>query len=334
MMHMAFKSAQELIENPECLKPHVVLLGAGASKAAFPKGDALGNELPVMDDLVDKLDLNGLLKNSGFDPTENFETIYSRLEDNGIKVQIEKKIAEYFSELKLPDTVTIYDQLLLSLRNKDAIFTFNWDPFLFDAYQRNRYIAPLPHIYFLHGNVRIGECESCNSWGMKSILCHRCKIKFKDVPLLYPVEKKCYFEGSPYTAMSWKEASWWFSQAFTVTIFGYSAPKSDQEAVKLLEKAWFKTSERQFEHVEVIDIMCEDLIREKWKKFTPTLHLIPQKTFQNSRLWDWPRRSCEALLYPMAEGLPCENFPLPINHSLKELHYYIREISRFESVAN
>jgi len=41
------------------------------------------------------------------------------------------------------------------------------------------------------------------------------------VDLLYPVEEKRYFEVSPYTEMSWKEASWWFSQAFTVTIFSY-----------------------------------------------------------------------------------------------------------------
>jgi hypothetical protein len=32
--------------------------------------------------------------------------------------------------LELPDHPTVYDHLLLSLRKKDAIFTFNWDPFL------------------------------------------------------------------------------------------------------------------------------------------------------------------------------------------------------------
>ena len=136
-------SAQKLIENPEILKPHVVVLGAGASKAAFLNGDASGNQLPVMNDLVKKIGLNSLLKNSGIDPTENFETIYSRLTDNDIKVQIEEQIANYFSKLELPKTVTIYDQLLLSLREKDSIFTFNWDPFLFDAYQRNRDFASM-----------------------------------------------------------------------------------------------------------------------------------------------------------------------------------------------
>lgn len=327
-------NAQNLIESPKHLKPHVVLLGAGASKAAFPDGDALGKELPVMNDLVNKLGLNALLENSGFVPTENFETIYSQLPDNEIKVQIENKITDYFSKLVLPDTVTIYDQLLLSLRDKDAIFTFNWDPFLFDAYQRNRDVAPLPHIYFLHGNVRIGACEHCDNWGMKFMLCPMCNIKFNDVPLLYPVENKNYFEANRYTAISWKSASCWFSEAFTVTIFGYSAPISDQEAVELLKKAWFQTSERHFEHVEVIDILCEDPIYEKWKEFIPTHHLMTQKTFENSRLWRWPRRSCEALFYPMTQALPCEDFPLPTSNNLRDLHDYIRGIASFEGFNN
>ena len=46
-------SATELIEHPRNLRPHAVLLGAGASRAAFPSGDAGGRQLPVMSDLVD-----------------------------------------------------------------------------------------------------------------------------------------------------------------------------------------------------------------------------------------------------------------------------------------
>ncbi|HEN5671252.1 TPA: hypothetical protein U6347_003276, partial [Legionella pneumophila] len=63
---------QELIENPKDLKPHVVLLGAGASKAAFPNGDKSGNELPVMNDLAKILSLNNLLTKNNINPSENF----------------------------------------------------------------------------------------------------------------------------------------------------------------------------------------------------------------------------------------------------------------------
>lgn len=50
--------------------------------------------------------------------------------------------------------MTVYDQLLVSLRPTDAVFTFNWDPFLFDAYKRNHLAVALPPIFFLHGNLR------------------------------------------------------------------------------------------------------------------------------------------------------------------------------------
>lgn len=322
---------QELIENPKNLKPHVVLLGAGASKAAFLNGDRSGKELPVMNDLVKIIDLNLLLTKSTIDSSQNFETIYSQLTDNILKKEIENRIVDYFSKLSLPDTVTIYDQLLLSLREKDAIFTFNWDPFLFDAYQRNRDIVPMPQIFFLHGNVRIGACETCDNWGEKFKCCPICGVKFKDVPLLYPIEKKGYFDSSKYTTSSWKNADSWFSNAFTITIFGYSAPTTDLEAVDLLKKGWFKTSGRQFEHIEVIDILCADVIYEKWNEFTPTHHLAYQKNFKNSRLWRWPRRSCESLIFPMTQGIPCEDFPLSETENLEQLHKEIQNISNYEN---
>lgn len=44
------------------LSPHVVLLGAGASLAAFPNGDAKGNKLPLMSDFVATVGLTELLK--------------------------------------------------------------------------------------------------------------------------------------------------------------------------------------------------------------------------------------------------------------------------------
>ena len=122
----------------------------------------------------------------------------------------------------------------------------------------------------------------------------------------------------------------WFAEAFTVTIFGYSAPTSDQGALELLKKAWFEKSKREFEHIEIIDILCVDQIHKKWKNFSPTLHISSKNTFKESRLSRWPRRSCEALSYPMFEGLPCEDFPLPESDEIKDLQDYIKKISCFE----
>ena len=146
------------------LGPHVVLLGAGASRAAFPNGDKAGRSLPLMDDLVAILDLRSVCEE--VEPIEdtNFESVYSKLAEESryekIRGEVERRVADYFSSLELPDEATIYDKLLLSLRRRDAVFTFNWDPFLFDAYMRNANVVDLPKIFFLHGSVRIGVCPT------------------------------------------------------------------------------------------------------------------------------------------------------------------------------
>lgn len=328
---MKIVKKEMIIENPEICGPHVVLLGAGASLAAFPEGDVNNKKLPDMNNLVEVVQLKSLLEKYNINPSGNFETIYSKLRDKKLQKKIGDKVFQYFNSLSLPATATSYDKLLLSLRRKDAVFTFNWDPFLFDAYQRNRDIVPLPHIYFLHGNVRIGACETCDNWGRKSELCSNCNKYYADIPLLYPVEKKKYFEINQYTAMSWKNASCWFAGAFTITIFGYSAPTSDQEAVELLKKAWLGNSEREFEHVEVIDIISHEQLAERWEAFTPTNHLLARTAFKKSNLWRWPRRSCEALFYSMSKGDPCEEFPLIEISNLNELQNVIKkEIAYYE----
>ncbi|HBD7216142.1 TPA: hypothetical protein K1Y51_003301 [Legionella pneumophila] len=52
---------EEIIENPSVFKPHVVLLGAGASLAALPNGDANKKQLPLMNNLVEVIQLTTLL---------------------------------------------------------------------------------------------------------------------------------------------------------------------------------------------------------------------------------------------------------------------------------
>ena len=258
-------TAQKLIECPRDLRPHVVLLGAGASRASFPDGDAAGKPLPVMNDLVQKLRLQPLVDEAGLQMSSerNFEVIYDRLVSNPeyspIATKIERHIRDYFSGLSLPDRATIYDRILISLRPTDAVFTFNWDPFLFDAFQRNRNAVPLPEIFFLHGNVRIGACPDHDEWGTKDGRCRECGRTFADVPLLYPIQHKDY-SADPYIRRNWGAAKNLFSDAFTVTIFGYGAPASDRDAYDLLKLAWLTGSARSFEHIEIIDTAPQSLL--------------------------------------------------------------------------
>ena len=110
--------------------PQVVILGAGASRAAFSGGDREGRLLPVMDDLVEIVGLDGVLASNGIaGRTDNFEDIYSSLveskTDQQVLDEIELKIWDYFSQLELPYQATLYDFLILALRKKDLIASFN-----------------------------------------------------------------------------------------------------------------------------------------------------------------------------------------------------------------
>lgn len=332
-----FKTAKQLIEDPRDLRPHVVLLGAGASRAAFPNGDATGRSLPVMNDLVNIVELLPLIEAAGLEAEQqrNFEVIYGQLVSDprytDTVKKIERRIDEYFSDLMLPNRATVYDRLLVSLRPTDAVFTFNWDPFLFDAYQRNYFAVPLPGIFFLHGNVRIGACPNHNQWGPRKGRCPECSEQFADVPLLYPIAQKNY-STNPYIRRNWDAAAAFLRSAFTLTIFGYGAPDSDRDAVELLRLAWTAESDRTFEHIEIIDTAPRSILHDRWLPFTPTSHYHVKTTFEESRIARWPRRSCESLLYPMSQGIFCIEFPLPSTDSIADLQAYAAHIARYEKL--
>ncbi len=147
--------------------PHVVILGAGASRAALPQGDAHGKRLPVMADLIESLGLAPAIADAGFSNISDFESLYDEIATSGkvpgLKAEIEAKVQAYFEALELPESPTLYDHLVLSLRNSDYIATFNWDPFLAQAFRRNRQAARMPKLLFLHGNVEVGICPSIGS---------------------------------------------------------------------------------------------------------------------------------------------------------------------------
>jgi hypothetical protein len=150
------------------------------------------------------------------------------------------------------------------------------------------------------------------------------------VPLLYPIAKKDYSQVAPYTKRAWAEAKTQFGKAFTLTMFGYGAPASDGDAIALLKQAWFNDSSRHFEHVEIIDIAPKSELYQRWSPFTPTRHYHLEAFFAECRLARWPRRSTESLFYPMSEGSPCDDFPLPITDNLIDLQAYAADIARHE----
>lgn len=283
-------------------RPHVVILGAGASCAAIPDGDKYGRKISAMSGFIEKLGLEDILsKVELITESNNLEDIYMELDERGkeepvckeVKNELEVAIREYMNGFELPDKATIYDFLVLSLTSKDLIATFNWDPFLVQAIGRvQKYTKNIPQVAFLHGNVAVGYCSKDNIMGNVGMTC-RCGQTLKPTSLLFPIKNKDYTSDIA-ISKSWKQLKNALKNAYMVTIFGYSAPTSDAEAVAMLKQAWGSVDERKLEEIELIDIRDEEAVIESWNQFIHTHHYSYHTDFFTTTLARCPRRSCEA----------------------------------------
>ncbi|KAA0086070.1 hypothetical protein CIW54_15760 [Paraburkholderia sp. T12-10] len=277
-------------------RPHVVILGAGATMAAIPAGDKNGRKSSVMNGFIDALGMTGIIKGIKLQTSSNnLEDIYSELhrrpECDAVREELDQKIRGYFSELELPDEPNIYDLLLLALRKKDLVATFNWDPLLLQAYQRAcRVTRDLPDLAFLHGNVLVGYCRNHKCGGILTARCRECDALFEPAPLLYPVAQKNY-AADPYIRDNWKAIQSRLKRAYLVTIFGYSAPKTDVEAISLMKNAWGAVEDRELEDFEFIDICNEDTLVSSWREFVHSHHYQVHSDFFSSSLARHPRRT-------------------------------------------
>lgn len=277
-------------------RPHVVILGAGATMAAIPNGDKFGRKSSVMSGFLEQLGMTQVIQAANLTTTsKNLEDIYSELHSREdcteIRLKLDQRIRSYFCNLEIPDEPNIYDLLLLSLRKKDLIATFNWDPLLLQAYQRASAITKdLPELTFLHGNVLVGYCRNHKWGGLITADCPECRKPFEPAPLLYPIAIKNY-ANDPYIHDSWKAIGNGLKRAYLVTIFGYSAPKTDSEAISLLKKAWGSIDERNLEDFEMIDIQPEEQLAETWAEFIHSHHYKTYDDFYSSSLARHPRRT-------------------------------------------
>lgn len=281
-------------------RPHVVLMGAGASVAAIPNGDKNGMKTSVMHGFIEKLGMSEIISDLKLETdSKNLEDIYAEIagkpEYKNIRDELDNRIRDYFSSFEIPDSPTVYDYLLLSLREKDLVATFNWDPLLIQAYQRvSKITSKLPDLAFLHGNVLVGYCLDHKYGGNLDNICPECFKPFNPSRLLYPITQKNYNDDL-FTADNWKALKYYLSKAYLVTIFGYSAPKTDVEAVDMLKEAWGVAIERNMENFEFIDIQDEDALISTWSEFVHTHHYSYTTNFFESSLAKFPRRTIEEL---------------------------------------
>ena len=283
-------------------RPHVVILGAGASCAAIPNGDKSGRKISAMSGFIDKLDFRKILNEVDIHTaSDNLEDIYMELDERSktdinckaVKKKLENSIRDYMNGFVLPEEPTVYDFLVMSLTKKDLIATFNWDPFLVQAIGRaQKFTDNIPQVAFLHGNVAVGYCPDDNIMGNVGMVC-RCGKRLKPTSLLFPIKNKDYSSDIA-ISKSWKTLSNALKQAYMVTIFGYSAPSSDAEAVSMLKQAWGSVDERKMEEIELIDIRDEETVIASWNQFIHTHHYSYHTSYFDTTLARFPRRSCEA----------------------------------------
>jgi hypothetical protein len=276
-------------------RPHVIILGAGASRAALPSGDGSRRPIPVMNDLVALTGVGELLEAVGLRWRDrNFEELYAELKSDDAQREtadaVEKHIRRYFEAMCLPDQPCLYDHLLLSLRSKDVIATFNWDPFLLDAYERNAHIRELPHVLFLHGSVG-------------------------------------------FLAGQWRNLRAALEHAFILTVFGYAAPVSDGEAVALMKEAWWKKREREIEQIELINTARPEELVSSWGAFFTRDHYEVRTCFYQSWSARHPRRSCEACWDQFEEIHVRQDSTIPQNADFAQLGDWFHPLLAAERAA-
>ena len=328
-------SLSEQIQNTVPGYRHLVILGAGASKALCLHNPEKNNKtIPLMNDLPQVIDISEELYDlSEEERSQNFEKLFSFLykkegESERIK-SIQAKLYDYFQKLQIADTPTIYDFIILSLRAKDMIATFNWDPFLVQAYTRIRsFTTNLPELVFLHGNVAVGFDELTSELRPLS---EETSLKLLPTKLLYPIENKNY-SSDKIIESQWKKLLNFLDTAAIITIFGYSAPNTDKEAKKLMRKVWNpQKNDRYMPQIEIIDIADEKTVRNTWQKLLSTHHYSHiRDIFVDSWLFNFPRRSGEMFYERYVNGrFQVENKPPKFN-SLDEMGKWYSKLIMYE----
>ncbi|WP_298691163.1 hypothetical protein [uncultured Sulfuricurvum sp.] len=314
------------------IAPHVVILGAGASIAMTRLNEEkFGKKLPSMDNLVEIVGLEALLTEHDIEYMgKNFEVLFAELKAdqkyNQLCEDIEKQIYDYFACMKIANDLTIYDYLVMSLSENDAIATFNWDPFLLQALARcSRYTHNLPRIIHLHGNTGVGICRQDSVVGHINALCGTCNEAFEPTPLLYPIGKKDYI-SDPWIKNEWDILKSFLEDAFYVTIFGYSAPVSDIEAKELLLSVWNKNKSQELAEIEIIDIKSSEELYETWKDFIVRSHYVTTKDIFDSYLFSFPRRSCAAFFEAICMCRPQRENPFPKFDNLAQLYSWVKPL--------
>jgi hypothetical protein len=111
-----------------------------------------------------------------------------------------------------------------------------------------------------------------------------------------------------------------------LTIFGYSAPTSDAEAIGLMQSAWGKGVDRTLIEVEIVDIKVEAILHKTWKPFIYSHHYRTATNFYESTIGCYPRRSCDATWTMLMDIMPVEPNPVPQHSTWHDLYAWFKPL--------
>ena len=170
------------------------------------------------------------------------------------------------------------------------------------------------------------------------VLSLRSKDLYEPTKLLFPIGQKNYYEDE-FIKNEWDNLKYWLNSDSTkrVTIFGYGAPKSDTEAVRILNDAWGTKGKRNMEQFEIIDIRKEDIIRETWDDFIHSHHYDYSTDYFQSSLAYNPHRTIESYFQHCSPRTPSEAFsednPIPKDFkTLNELWDWHKPLIEVENI--
>ena len=177
----------------------------------------------------------------------------------------------------------------------------------------------------MHGNIYQGVCLTDHQLGYLGLLCIKCYKPLQPVQLLYLISKKDYHKD-PLIKDQWDQLTDQLEYCYSFTIFGYSAPKTDFEARKLMKKAWSDNKTVGLSQIEIIDIKDQEELRKNWSEFIIRSHYMVYTKFENSWLPRFPRQTCEALFDATLLLNPRKPTPFPKTDFLEELHEFINKL--------
>ena len=161
-------------------------------------------------------------------------------------------------------------------------------------------------------------------------MCPNCGNALETGGLFFPDNDKDYTKDE-LVYRDWQVVEERIRQAFHLTIFGYSGPRTDYKARELLLQGWRQTPMREFSHVEIIDIRGEDELRDCWSEFIPFDHAMVTHDFWCSTVAKWPRRTAEYKQAASLQGIPSEVFGPFHTDSLSDLQTWFARIAKAEN---